>query len=43
MFKVTPNPPTTDPASPYESSTQKNSTTPPNAPSTTTSAPPHTS
>ncbi len=33
MFKVTPNPPDTDPASPYESLDSKNSTKPPSAPS----------
>ncbi len=40
MIKPTPNPPETDPTSPYESLDSKNSTKPPTAPSTTTSARP---
>jgi hypothetical protein len=40
MIKPTPNPPETDLTSPYESLDSKSSTTPPSAPSTTTSAHP---
>ena len=40
MTKPTPNPPATDPTSPYESLDSTNSTTPPTAPSITTSARP---